>query len=92
MTHFNFTTDLMPVAPPDAMSADEVRELFDALDLSNSAAARLLGVNLRTVRRWTSGELTIQPPAARFLRFLRAAKISPQEAMELLAEPRKRRR
>jgi hypothetical protein len=49
------------------------------------AQLRLLGVNERTARRWATGDYPIPPPAARFLRYLARAKISPIAVMETLA-------
>ena len=40
----------------DHMSADAFRAELDRLTLNQVAAARLLGVNDRTVRRWILGE------------------------------------
>jgi DNA-binding transcriptional regulator YiaG len=82
-----FTPHLTPVTrivQPDAMSADEFNDLLRRLKLSQSAAARLLGVNGRTVRRWATGDTPILPVAARFVRFLARAKISPITVMETL--------
>ncbi len=63
----------------------EYRDLLAALSLSQAGAARLLGVDERTSRRWATGERDVPPPAARFLRFLLEAKISPARVMELLS-------
>ncbi len=76
------------------MTATEYRETIAALGLSQVGAARLLGVDERTSRRWTSGERDIPAPAARFLRFLVAAKIKPERVLKLLRsmeEPGERR-
>lgn len=66
------------------MTSTEYREVLAALSLTQSGAARLLGVDARTSRRWANGERDIPPPAERFLRFLLAAKISPDRVMNLL--------
>jgi DNA-binding transcriptional regulator YiaG len=52
------------------MTPDEYREAIAGLGLSQIAAARLLGVDARTSRRWASGDRDIPPPAVRFLRYL----------------------
>ena len=52
------------------MTPDEYRDALASLGLSQSGAARLLGVDARTSRRWVSGERDIPEIAARFLRFL----------------------
>lgn len=83
-----FTPQLTLVdAPPraDAMPADEFNRVLEELGLSQNAAARLLGVNGRSVRRWAAGEAKVLPPAGRFLRYLARAKISPIKVMETLA-------
>ncbi len=66
------------------MTADEYREILSALGLTQSGAARLLGINPRTSRRWALGAQDITEPAARFLRLLIAAKITPERAARLL--------
>jgi DNA-binding transcriptional regulator YiaG len=83
-----FTRHLTPtIGEPsaDAMSPEEFAEVLDQLGLSQSAVARLMGVNDRTARRWGKGTSPIQPPVARFLRFLDRAQISPVFVMETLA-------
>jgi DNA-binding transcriptional regulator YiaG len=84
-----FSKYLKPIKPPareDEMTTDDFNAVLDKLSLSSTAAARLLGINDRTARRWTSGAAPIPAPAARFLRFLARAKISPITVMETLAE------
>ena len=49
-------------------------------------AARLLGVDARTSRRWASGEREVPPPAVRFLQYLIATKKTGEQAMRVLAE------
>lgn len=81
-----FTPHLTPIAPdPDAMSTDDLARVLRQLELSQTAAARLLGVDERTMRRWIVGRYPVAPTAARFLRFLARAKISPISVMETLA-------
>jgi DNA-binding transcriptional regulator YiaG len=67
------------------MTNHEYRDLLTALGLTQAGAARLLGVDERTSRRWAAGERDIPPPAARFLRFLLEAKISPDRVLKLLS-------
>jgi DNA-binding transcriptional regulator YiaG len=69
-----------------AMSPADFNRILEKLDLSQVAAARLLDVNERTVRRWATGDSPVLPTVARFLRFLARAKISPVKVMETLAE------
>ena len=66
------------------VTPDEYRETIESLGLSQMAAARLLGVDGRTSRRWVSGERPIPPPVQRFLRFLIAIGKSGEYAMKRL--------
>ncbi len=67
------------------MTSDEYREAIESLGLSQVGAARLLGVNDRTSRRWASGEQDVPPPAQRFLRYLIATGRSGEYAMKRLS-------
>lgn len=67
------------------MTPDEYRETIEKLGLTQSAAARLLGVDDRTSRRWACGERDIPPPAQRFLRYLIATGRSGEYAMGKLS-------
>jgi DNA-binding transcriptional regulator YiaG len=75
-----------PSVRGDVMPREELERILRQLKLSQSAAGRLLGVDERNVRRWLAGEYPVFPPAARFLRFLVGAKISPITVMETLAQ------
>lgn len=66
------------------MTHDEYRDAIDSLGLSQVGAARLLGVDERTSRRWANGERDIPPPAQRFLRYLIATGRSGEYAMKRL--------
>ena len=68
------------------MTPHEYREAIERLGLSQIAAARLLGVDARTSRRWASGERDVPPPAVRFLRYLIATKKSGEQAMQVLGD------
>jgi DNA-binding transcriptional regulator YiaG len=68
------------------MTPDEYRRAIERLGLSQIAAARLLGVDARTSRRWASGERDIPPPAVRFLRYLIAKKKTGEQAMRMLGD------
>jgi DNA-binding transcriptional regulator YiaG len=76
-------SDMAPI--DDAMDVDDFNDLLDKLGLSQVAAARLLGVSGRSVRRWAAGDLPVAPPVVRFLRFLERADIEPMTVMETLA-------
>jgi len=67
------------------MSPDEYREAIERLGLSQNGAARLLGVDERTSRRWALGERDIPPPAERFLRYLIATDRTGEYAMKKIA-------
>lgn len=66
------------------MTSDEYRETIETLGLTQNGAARLLGVDERTSRRWALGERDIPPPAERFLRYLIATKRTGEQAMKVL--------
>jgi DNA-binding transcriptional regulator YiaG len=68
------------------MTNVEYREAIAALGLSQRRAAKLLGVDERTSRKWASGETAISPPAARFLAYLVATGATGSEAMQVLAK------
>lgn len=66
------------------MTPDEYRTTIETLGLSQVAAARLLGVDERTSRRWANGERDVPPPAERFLLYLVATGRSGEYAMRKL--------
>lgn len=68
------------------VTANEYRAAIAQLGLSQLAAARLLGVDDRTSRRWANGERDIPPPAARFLLYLVATGRSGEYAMRKLGD------
>jgi DNA-binding transcriptional regulator YiaG len=68
------------------MSPDDYRATLAALNLSQMGAAKLLGVDERTSRRWAIGERPVPEPVSRFLRLLLAAKISPERALRLIVD------
>lgn len=68
------------------MTPDEYRSTVETLGLSQVAAARLLGVDERTSRRWANGERDIPPPAVRFLLYLVATGRSGEYAMRKLGD------
>jgi transcriptional regulator with XRE-family HTH domain len=68
------------------MTNVEFREAIAALGLSQRRAAKLLGVDERTSRKWASGETAISPPAERFLLYLIAVGVSGDEAMRIIAK------
>ena len=50
------------------MISTDLSALINRLGLTHSDAARLCGVDPRTMRRWLSGKQDIPPPAERLLR------------------------
>lgn len=66
------------------MTADEYRDAIARLELTQVAAARLLGVDGRTSRRWANGERDVPAPAVRFLQYLIAIRKTGEQAMRVL--------
>jgi DNA-binding transcriptional regulator YiaG len=65
------------------MTPDDYRDAIERLGLSQVAAARLLGVDARTSRRWAIGERDVPAPAARFLQYLVATGKTGDQAMRV---------
>lgn len=72
------------------MTPSEYMQALAALHIPNHAqAARLLGVNDRTSRKWADGPpkgRKVPPSVARFLRYLIAARVTPEEVLRVLAK------
>jgi DNA-binding transcriptional regulator YiaG len=66
------------------VAPDEYASAIEHLGLSQLAAAKLLGVDGRTSRRWVSGDRDVPEPAARFLRYLIATRKTGEQAMRVL--------
>ncbi len=49
------------------MTAEQYRAALSRLGWTESSAARLLGVNVRTSQRWASGDNDVPPPAERLI-------------------------
>lgn len=58
------------------MTAAQFRAALDRLGLSQLGAARLVGADGRTARRWALGERSVPEPVAILLRLLVACKIT----------------
>lgn len=71
------------------MTPTDLRATLTRLGLSQVGAAKVLGVNDRTVRRWIAGDLEIPNPAALALHLIEKHKFDPWKAAELLRDPRK---
>ena len=65
------------------MTAIAFREILSDLSLSQLGAAKLLGVNARTVRRWALGEQDIPRAVIILLRLMVVKGVSPDEAERL---------
>jgi hypothetical protein len=66
------------------VTPNQYKSAIDRLGLSQVGAARFLGVDDRTSRRWISGERDVPEPVSRFLRYLIAAKVTPDEVEAIL--------
>jgi DNA-binding transcriptional regulator YiaG len=67
------------------MTPDQYRAAIARLGLSQVSAAKFLGVNERTSRDWANPSMDGPPaPVAKFLRFLIALGIGPEEAEAIL--------
>ena len=69
------------------MSPAEIRAARTALGLSQTATARLVGVDARTWRRWEAGDWPIPAPAARLLRLLRVESVRRRLDAMALSKP-----
>ena len=66
------------------MTHTQFRETLATLSLSQVGAARLLGVNDRTARRWAKGEQDIPPPVVKFFKLMIALKLTPERVLKIL--------
>ena len=66
------------------MTSTEYREAIAALGLNQAGAAKLLGVDDRTSRRWACDEREVPETVARFLRLMIARKITPAQVHKAL--------
>src|SRR5262249_39121733 len=71
---------------PRAAAATEFARALDAFNLSQLRVARLFGVNVRTIRRWRSGDRTI-PTGVGILIRLMVVKAVSVEQLERAAAP-----
>jgi DNA-binding transcriptional regulator YiaG len=63
------------------MTPDQLRIAIDRLSLSQRGAARLLGVNERTVRKWIAGDAEIPQSAAMVLNISNKFALTPEDFM-----------
>lgn len=66
------------------MTADQFRAAIKKLGLSQTAAARLLGVDDNTLHQWVNSEGDIPAAAVRFLQYLIATGKTGEQAMKIL--------
>lgn len=58
------------VSPVPEDNANKIKEIREALNLSQMIFAEAIGVSVKTVEAWESGRNTPQGPASRFLQLL----------------------
>jgi hypothetical protein len=61
------------------VTAKQFQAAIDRLGLSQVGAARLVGADPRTARRWALGERSVPEPVAILLRLMLAGKITAQD-------------
>lgn len=66
------------------MRKREFREALDTLGLLQTEAAKLLGIDPRTLRRFALGEAEVPRPIALVLRLMVKYKIAPEKAAALM--------
>lgn len=64
------------------MTAKQFQAAIDRLGLSQVGAAKLLGADPRTARRWALGERSVPEPVAILLRLMLAGKITAEDIQE----------
>ena len=69
------------------MNQTEFSKAIDALGLTQVSAARFLGVDPRTCRRYVAGELPLPPAAAMLLRVMLAQGLAPDDVGNLDGRP-----
>lgn len=77
---FGLCSEECPLKPTDShMTPNQFRAAIDRLDLSQVAAAKLVGADPRTARRWALGERDVPECVAILLRLLVAGKITVED-------------
>jgi len=66
------------------MTADQYRAILATLGLSQQGAARLLGVNGRTSRRWIAGTVPVPQAVAMLLRLMVTAGLTPDHVAQFV--------
>ena len=70
--------DALDAAESD-MTPKQYTDAIERLGLSQRSAAKFLGVDERTSRRWVAGDAAIPEAAAKLLRLMVRLKISPED-------------
>ena len=73
------------------MNHIEFSKAIDALGLTQVSAARFLGVDPRTCRRYVAGELPLPPAAAMLFRVMLAHGLAPDDVGKLDGRPNRSR-
>lgn len=58
------------ISPVPEYKADKIKEIREALNLSQMVFAEAVGVSVKTIEAWESGRNRPQGPASRFLQLL----------------------
>ena len=66
------------------MNGDELQEAIDRLGMSQVGAARFLGHNDSTVRRWIAGKFPIPHTVAMLLRVMVRYRLTPDNVLSLV--------
>ena len=61
------------------MTPKQLQHAIDQLDLSQRRAARFLGVDERTMRKWIAGNARIPEAVAKLLRLMIRQKLKPED-------------
>ena len=61
------------------MTPKQLQHAIDQLDLSQRRAARFLGVDERTMRKWIAGNARIPEAVAKLLRLMIRLKLKPED-------------
>ncbi len=69
------------------MTGNTLRKILARLELSQTDAAKLVGIAPRSVRRWVADDVEIPEPAAMLFGIMAKYKITPVEARKLLDLP-----
>lgn len=63
------------------MTPATFRAILSACGLTQKAAGEMLGVDIRTVRRWVLGQSIIPPPVAKLMVLVNVGKLHPNDVL-----------